>query len=67
MKVLLEELRYQSRDALSGTGLGKDAGVGTSLIRDVGSDPGLDRGDFSTGSAQVLMDRWSRCLSGILV
>lgn len=41
--VLLERLRYQSRDARSGTGLGKDAGVGTSVIKSVGADPGLER------------------------
>lgn len=42
--VLLERLRYQSRDSLSGTGLGRDAVVVTSLIRNVGADPGLERG-----------------------
>lgn len=41
MEVFLERLRYQSRDA---PGLDKDAGVGTSLIRNVGADPGLERG-----------------------
>lgn len=43
MEVLSERLRYRSRDALSGTGLDKDAEVGTSLIRNVGADPGLER------------------------